>query len=82
MAPIEPLIDAQPAAQILRLLPVTGGTSMPNGSMEFHADQTLGDLRPAANRHPNPIHRAVRRRMERRLRKWGDAAVQSEVRPL
>ena len=28
------------------------------------------------------IHRAVRRRMEKRLWKWGVAAGQSEVRPL
>jgi hypothetical protein len=49
MAPIEPLTDAQPAAQILRLLPVTGATGMPNGSMESRADNTLSDLRSAAN---------------------------------
>src|SRR5271157_3687426 len=82
MAHIEPLIDAQPAAQILGLLPVTQRASVPNGSIESHADRTLGDQFPDATRHTEPIHRAVRRRMERRLWKWGVAAGQSEVRPL
>ena len=80
MAHIEPLIDAQPAAQILGRLPVTRGASVPNGSMESHADRTLGDQFPDATRHIEPIHRTVRRRMKRRLWKWGDAALQSEAR--
>jgi len=46
MAPIEPLDDAQPAAQILSLLPETRGPSMPSGSMESRAGKTLGDLCP------------------------------------
>jgi hypothetical protein len=82
MAHIEPLIDAQPASQILGLLPVTQGASVPNGSIETHAAKTLDDLCPDATRHTDAIHRAVRRRMERRLWKWRVAAVQSEVRPL
>jgi hypothetical protein len=82
MAHIEPLIDTQPAAQILGLLPVTRGASVPNGSMESYADRTLDDLCPDATRHAEPIRRTVRRRMKRRLRKPGDAAVQSEARSL
>ena len=80
MAHIEPLIDVRPATQILGLLPVTRGASVPYGSMESHADRTLGDQFPDATRHTEPMHRAVRRRMTRRLRKWGNAAVQSEAR--
>jgi hypothetical protein len=82
MAHIEPLIDAQPAAQILGLLPVTQGASVPNGSIESHADKTLDGLCPDATRHTDAIHRAVCHRIERRLRKPGDAAVQSEARSL
>jgi len=52
MAHIEPLIDAQPAAQIMGLLPVTRGASVPNGSMESHADRTLGDQLLTHNRPP------------------------------
>ena len=82
MAHIEPLIDAQPAAQILGLLPVTQGASVPNGSIESHADKTLDGLCPDATRHADAIHRAVRSGMERRLWKWGVAAGQSEARSL
>jgi hypothetical protein len=57
MAHIEPLIDAQPAAQILGLLPITQGASVPNGSIESHADKTLDGLCPDATRDTDAIHR-------------------------
>jgi len=82
MAHIEPLIDARPAAQVPGLLLLTRGASVPNGSMESHADRTPGDLFPDATRHTEPIHRAVCRRVEGSLRECGDAAVQSEARSL
>ena len=82
MAHIEPLIDAQPAAQILGLLPVTRGASVPNGSMESHADRTLGDQFPMQPVTLKPFTAQFAAEWQKGCGNGELLLCQSEVRPL